>query len=169
MTATRGSTPSPRTVRRQRKKAENRAGHAFVRFSTTAIKQAVFERDFDAATQAFSAAIRDREPWAVRTFFEIVGVLGAEQRVVVALVQQLGVRDEAELARLVQSGRRMESIAGDVLASLEEHRESAIQVLRLCHRERPEWLKPDLARLDTGAAEEDGDERDPHENGTLGS
>lgn len=83
-------------------------------------------------------------------YARMLKLIGGEQNLALIVVQKFGAKDEHELEQLVHSGRRMESLTqGSV--PLEEQKESAIELLRLCLAEKPEWRAEVISRLSSGA------------------
>ena len=91
---------------------------------------------------------------AVRLYCELAGAVGAQNTFILQLNQTLGIRDEAELRSLVESGRRLQTLTADATSSLESFRDEALGVLLDCLSVRPEWRGDVLARLGVKALPE---------------
>jgi hypothetical protein len=87
------------------------------------------------------------ERHCLRLYAEALRWTGGQTNLVVALVQQLGVRDEAELHELIGQGRQLARIRQDATASLEGCREQAIELLSLVLTKRPDWREEVMSRL----------------------
>ena len=93
------------------------------------------ERILPELTRQLMAAIKRGEGWAIRTGFEIARMVqGGQTQIVVALLGELGVRDEAEAKALVASGKRLEQLAETPPATMLH---DALEVVKLCVRKEP--------------------------------
>lgn len=134
-------------LQRQVRSEGNKAVFALERYAPYVVKQAFVQGNYDVALAALAESIRLREPWALRAWLEAAGVVGAMSQVVVQVHQSLGVRDERELAELVESGRRMEQLKADASTSLEEYANEAAEMLLQVFRERPELREGVMMKL----------------------
>lgn len=140
---------------RAKTREENRAIHQFNHFAPMAIKEAFVQGNYEAALDGLASAIRDKAPWALTAWLQAAGVVGSMQQVVVQINQMLGVADETEAKRLVESGRRLEQMKADGVA-LEDLRDDAVEALRMVFQEHPEWRHAVLGRLGSEAVEVNG-------------
>jgi hypothetical protein len=89
------------------------------------------------------SAIREQ-----RANLELIGRLKGELATgTVAVFMRLGVRDEAELAEVIVSGRKLRSLQDEAATSLERYREDACAPLRDVLKQRLEWRAGVLSRL----------------------
>lgn len=83
--------------------------------------------------------------WAYRTFAKVARLTATEPQVLIAILQQYGVKDEQEMQTLVESGRRMaqvqQSVTADPGAFLEDGLALVEAVLRLEPGRLPEVLR----------------------------
>lgn len=89
----------------------------------------------DRVIEGVDAGRRD----CLRLYAEAMGWVGAHGTLALVFMNQFGVSNEAELARLVESGRKLERLAGDEDKALEDYRDSALDLLSAVLRRRPEW------------------------------
>ena len=64
---------------------------------------------------------------------------GVKINVLNAVYQRLGVKDEAELMSLIESGRKLIRLQENEDTSFEEYRDDAVEVLKMLFGEHPEW------------------------------
>jgi hypothetical protein len=95
----------------------------------------------------------------IRLFGEAMKWVGGHQNLMLVLVQQLGVRDQSELEKLVHSGRKLEQLQQDASASHEDFRDEAVELLLMLFRSHPEWRAQAVKRLSSEALEAEGNGR----------
>jgi hypothetical protein len=159
--------------RREARKEGNRAQASVAKYAPIAVKRAFVEENYDTALAKLKAAVagdgypacpvckRDGEaqPWALRAWLEAAGAIGTMQQVTINLHQSLGVGSDEELVRLVESGRQMERMSENVLATLDQLRDEGVEVLLTVIRARPEWRRGIVTRL--GGTIEEAEEVEP--------
>lgn len=62
--------------RKALERAGNQAAWAMSRYAPVAVKQALVEKNYDAALEGWAQAIRDREPWALQGWAAAAGAIG---------------------------------------------------------------------------------------------
>jgi len=151
-------------TRRMLRREANVMADQMVRYTPKAIKLAVAERDYQAATDALSEALKPdgkrecyhcgrtgrAEPWAVQTWFRIVGAIDAPTvQIAIAnfIQQELQARDPEEAVQLIESGKRFEQIKNDVEANWEAHKGNAIELLKGILQLHPEQRASIIAEL----------------------
>lgn len=130
---------------RQIKSAVNGVVHD-IRYMPFAIRQAVVQRNYDAAMDGLAKAIQAGEPWAITTYFKIAETLGPDTMVI--FQQRLGVGSEQEALGLIESGRMLEGMAD---MTIEAQLDAALQVVRMCVAKEPEHRKTVVKLLESYA------------------
>lgn len=85
--------------------------------------------------------------WAYRTFAKIAKLTNTEPQVLIAVLQQYGVKDENEMKMLVDQGRRVQMLQNDATASYGDFLEEALSLVELVVKREPQALQGVLARL----------------------
>jgi len=152
------------------KKQGNQARSDLSRFAPFAVKQAIVERNYEAALAALERAIRGDdlhcpkcaavvgqkpEPWAVRSWMEAAGAIGATQQIILNLTQRLGVADEHEAATLIEEGRQMRRLSEEGVAD-DQAIEDATEVLAVLLRRHPDQRLKVMAKLGGTLVETNG-------------
>ena len=118
--------------------------------------------------------LAERRAWS-ELVLRTAGMVGPQSTIMVALLGEIGVKDNDELRELVESGRRMRQLRDDASISHEAMRDNALELLRDLIRLHPEWRDGVLEMLgavshatvlesENGSTKGDGA---PHVNGDV--
>jgi hypothetical protein len=89
---------------------------------------------------------------AIRMYGEAMKWVGAQHNIANIFIGQLGLKDETELTRLVNSGKKFEELQAEGV-NLERYRDDSIQVLKDVLKLHPEWRVQVMKELSSVAAE----------------
>jgi hypothetical protein len=133
----------------EHRSASNAALHR-LRYTPWAIKEAIAERNYDAAMAGLAHCINEREPWAIMAWLKVVDAISPDIKIY--LLERWGVANEAEARGLIESGRKLEGL-GDmsVLAQLE----AALEVVKMCLGREPQHAKMVAKALESYAEVEE--------------
>lgn len=127
--------PTLQQRNKEMRRQQNIAKSQIVRYAPSQVKIDFVGGNYEAALAGLKQAIDDRQPWALTAWLQCAGAMPNATQFIVNLSQELGVSGEPELRSLVESGRKLERLTGEV--DYAEAFEECLELLKLCIRQDP--------------------------------